>query len=526
MNWLTKPLPASLILVLVWTVWRLAFLLHTGLPQPGIHDEFSYLLGADTFAHGRLANPLHPLAGFFESAQELVRPTYASKYPPGQAMFLALGQVVLGAPFYGVLIGNALMLFTFCTMLFAWVPPRWALAVTVLFGLVLSPGMYWTSSYWGGSAAASGGALVLLAIGVCRKRQTPLAGAVFAIGVLLLFWTRPYEGGVSTLMMLVVFARELWQNRRVGVVMAALPILAVGVAWSCYDNYAVTGNPFLLPHLLHQRQYDVEPIFWFQPPRPQPTYSHPRLAAMHGINGQEANHEKTWTGWQLYAHRLIGPLGVLRWDLGSAIVLMLLAPLAWSDPVFRKMALVAGVFLLAVGAETFHFEHYTAPVWAALALMIAIWAQRAWDLRLRKFHVGAVLVLFALVPPVMLANASIAVLSPMLRRPLTLLVGDTLNSPNLYEWSRQRSALIDRLSALDRPQLMIVRYPSPDWRVGEEWVYNSADIDGQRVIFAHDLGGEKDRALLDYYPDRAAQLLTFDPVSGKAEVQPYPRGKF
>jgi hypothetical protein len=508
----------------VWTVWRLAFLLHTGLPVPAVHDEFSYLLGADTFAHGRLANPPHPLASFFESAQELARPTYASKYPPGQAMFLALGQVVFGAPFYGVLIGNALMLFTFCMMLFVWAPARWAVAVSVLFGLVLSPGMYWTNSYWGGSVATSGGALVLLAIGLCRKRQMPLAAAIFALGALLLFWTRPYEGGVFTLMVLIVFARELWQKRRAGAIFTALSILAIGGVWTCYDNEAVTGNPFLLPHLLHQRQYDVEPIFWFQRPQPQPTYSQPRLAAMHGINGPEANHEKVRTGWHLYANRLLGPLGVMRWDLGSAIVLMVLIPLAWGDPVFRKMALVAGVFLLAVGAETFHFEHYTAPVWAALALMIAIWAQRAWNLRLRKFRVGAVLVLLALVPPVMVANACIITMSSVLRKPLKPLVGNLLNTPSLHEWSKRRAALIDRLSALDRPQLVIVRYPAPDWRILQEWVYNSADIDRQRVVFALDLGAEKDQALLNYYPGREAQLLTFDPVSGKEEIQPYPSG--
>jgi hypothetical protein len=83
--------------------------------------------------------------------------------------------------------------------------------------------------------------------------------------------------------------------------------------------------------------------------------------------------------------------------------------------------------------------------------------------------------------------------------------------------------LIRSLSALDRPQLVIVRYPSPDWKVDQEWVYNSADIDRQRVVFAHDLGAEKDRALLDYYPDRAALLLTFDPVSGKEKLEAYPR---
>jgi hypothetical protein len=69
---------------------------------------------------------------------------------------------------------------------------------------------------------------------------------------------------------------------------------------------------------------------------------------------------------------------------------------------------------------------------------------------------------------------------------------------------------------------VIVRYPAPDWHVAEEWVYNGADIDGERVVFAHDLGTEQDRALLDYYPDRTALLLTFESVSGQEHIEPYP----
>ena len=195
--WWKKGLPAALLLVLLWTAWRLVALTHAGIPQPAIHDEFSYLLGADTFAHGRLANPPHALAEFFESPHLLVRPVYASKYPPGQALFLALGQRLFGSPFYGVMLGDALMLFSFCLMLFAWVPYPWALAASGAVLLGLRTTTEWSSSYWGGAVAASGGALVLLGIGIYRRKQRPLGGVIFALGALLLSGRGRLKAGYS-----------------------------------------------------------------------------------------------------------------------------------------------------------------------------------------------------------------------------------------------------------------------------------------------------------------------------------------
>jgi hypothetical protein len=134
-----KIVPAATATALLWAACCAALVWRSGFPDPRVHDEFSYLLGADTFAHGRLANPPHPLARFFESPHILVRPKYASKYPPGQALVLALGEKLFGAPYYGVLISGAVMMFLLTMTLIAWTSLLPGVAVSAVLGLVFLP---------------------------------------------------------------------------------------------------------------------------------------------------------------------------------------------------------------------------------------------------------------------------------------------------------------------------------------------------------------------------------------------------
>ncbi len=52
-----------------------------------------------------------------------------------------------------------------------------------------------------------------------------------------------------------------------------------------------------------------------------------------------------------------------------------------------------------------------------------------------------------------------------------------------------------------------------------EWVYNRADIDAAKVVWARDMSPAENRELLDYFRDRRAWLVEADAAPPK--VTPY-----
>jgi hypothetical protein len=131
--WIARHQGFAIVLVGVISLAARALLLPVlPIPKPAIQDEFSYLLASDTFASGKLANPTPPLAEHFETLQELMHPTYASKYPPLSGLMMALGQRITGVPWVGVWLSTGILCATLCWALQGWLPPVWAFVGSLL----------------------------------------------------------------------------------------------------------------------------------------------------------------------------------------------------------------------------------------------------------------------------------------------------------------------------------------------------------------------------------------------------------
>jgi hypothetical protein len=240
---------------------RLVMLPIFGTPLPYVHDEFSYLLMADTFAHGRVTNPPPPQSQHFEAEYILLHPTYASQYQPGQGLVMAAGQVIAGHPWWGVWASIGLMCGTICWALSYLFPIRWALCGAL--GAALQFGIFgfWMNSYFGGAVAATGGALVAGAL--LRMRSLPGSSAVIGgTGLIVLFASRPLEGviwtGIAVVWIAVCYRRAFFRR-----VLPAVAVCAAGLMSLAYYNYRVTDHPLRPPYAEGRSLYGTPQSFWW-----------------------------------------------------------------------------------------------------------------------------------------------------------------------------------------------------------------------------------------------------------------------
>ena len=228
-----KKMLSALSVGLSVVVLRLAFLPIYSIPLPFVPDDFSFLLAADTFLHGRLANPTPAMWVHFESIHITMQPTYQSMYFPGEGLLLAAGKMIFGHPWFGLLVMAGLMCAALCWMLQAWLPANWALLGGCIAVIRLGLFSDWINTFHtGGSLAALSGALILGSLPRLIKTARFRYGLLLSIGVAIVAITRPYEG--LLLCLPVAFALGKWlvkgENRPKASVLLHAPVGRSGAA--------------------------------------------------------------------------------------------------------------------------------------------------------------------------------------------------------------------------------------------------------------------------------------------------------
>src|SRR6266436_3523073 len=506
---------------------RLAVLPILPVPDPAIHDEFSYLLMSDTFAHGRLANPTHPMWVHFETFHVNQVPTYASKYYPAQGIFLAIGQVVFGHPFWGVLLSSALMCAAICWMLQGWMPPAWALLGGMLAVIRLGTFSYWINSYWGGAVAALGGALVLGALPRIKEKQRVRDAIGMGVGLALIFNSRPYESlflaipiAIALLVWLLRKDEQRIQRRLLQVILPLGIIVTVTLTAMAFYFWKTTGQPFRPPYLVYERTYMSAPSFPWLPLKPMPSYRSPAMRNFYEGSAVDAFNFAAQHPLSNISLRIF-----LFWlfYLGPALtvpILMLLLALPFGAKLsdfsvpMQFLLLVAGASFAGMLLPVIFLQHYPAPI-TALVYAFVLWTMRY----IRPLFFGARAVGLGITRAIVVSCVLLAVVrvsAPILGIPLT--------RPKLTTWASEnykfpeRAATVSILKGLGGLHLVFVKNRTDQNET--DWVYNAADIDASEIVWACDQGPASNQELINYFGTRKVWIV--DPNGTPPTLMPYP----
>lgn len=500
---------------------RIAILPWHPAPLPFVPDDFSFLLAANTFALGRLSNPTPAMWIHFESFHIDMFPTYASMYFPGQGLLLAAGKILLGHPWYGVLIAGSLMCAAICWMLQAWLPPAWALLGSFLAVIRIALFSYWTNTYHSaGALTALGGALVLGALPRLTSAPRRRYSLAMAAGFAILALTRPYECMLLSIPVAVQLGRWLLfaKNRsKVAVFFhcaaPALALVLAAAAWMGYYDDHVFGSALTLPYSVNRATYAIAPYFIWQSPRPEPAYHHEVMRQFYR-DKELVPFNKIHSLSGFVPQTLLKPIRAIVFFAGVAFLpALFFLPQAFADRRIRFPVLCLAVLAAGMTIEAFMFPYYMAPFTAAIYVVGLQALRRLWHWRPGAQHVGRTMVRLTVI--VALLMAALRPFDRVLHfQPITW-SGDWYGPDQI---GRVRAAVEQRLEQLPGSQLVIVRY-SRQHNPLDEWVYNAPDIDHSKIIWAREMNAASNLELTRYYKDRTVWLV--EPDNDPINLSPY-----
>ncbi len=468
-----------------------------GVPIAHVHDEFAYLLAADTFSEGRLTNPTHQHWKHFETFHVIQRPTRQAKYPPAQGLLLAAGQTVTGYPAAGLWLGAGLLAGAAAWALLLWLPPGWGLMMALFCTVQLTWFSYWSQTYWGGTVAAIAGALLFGSFRALTLRPRMRHGIALGVALGIMATSRPFEGAIAGILVALALgahlsrrrAKRLWRPLVQAVIPAGLSLGLLLGALGIY-NHQVTGSAMNMPYQVHEEQYASAPTFLFQPATgPLPDYRHLEM-------------ERSWLYWGRERHELMRSLDYL--------------PKGLTLKTFRNLLFFLGPGLVAFLGYWYpvpRAQNFKFPLIASAVVMVASLTTKAsWP-----HYVAPVTVLFYVVMGIGLLaihrrarwrrgpNASPLLIIACGFMVLVGLMAFLTSSPTNFQKDRQ--AVLSYLKQAPGHDLVIVSYEKATAE-HREWVHNKADIDAAPVVWARSISKARNADLRAYFPDRTHWLLT------------------
>jgi hypothetical protein len=495
-----------LLLAATPVVLRMVLLPGHPVPRPQSSEEFSHLLAADTLGHFRLANPAHPLHRFFETFLVVQHPAYNSIDPAGQGIAPAIGWTLFGTPWAGVILATAALCALCYWMLRGWASPGWALAGGLLAVTEFGPLSPWMNSYAGGAVSAGAGCLVFGALPRLSRDPQRRGAMLLGLGLALHLVTRPFESIFLFLSVALWFVPMLRKPSALRAVARVLPevlfVLLPAVALMAAQNKAVTGNWITTPQMLSRYQYGVPPAFTFQPNAtphnsltPQQALEYQVQAGLHGAGTDTVSGFLQRLAYRVRYYRFFFPA-----PLYLALAAFLLCLRQWR---YAWAALTLALFALGTNFFPAFQPHYIA---AATGLFLL--AQVAGLERIHRVLPQAALLLVFLVAAQFVFWFSLHAFFDSAGFSRAVQPYETWDAIT-HRLPTRRLAVETALDKIPGKLLVLVRY-SPRHMLQDEWVYNRADIDAARIVWARDLGTEENGEIRGYYPDRSVWLLQPD----------------
>ena len=475
---------------------------------PALHDEWSYLFGAQTLALGRVANSTPTDLEFFDAFHILAKPHWMTRYPPGHPAALAIG-ILCGLPWIvPVVLSAGTVVWTYLLGRATCGERAGRLAAILA---IFSPGLDYLAS---GYLSQSTFLFAITGCFVCLLGAVERASSVLAVtGGVLGGWAilaRPYSAVVLGAPLATWFVFCLIRRGTAAIAAndapasraKSLTCLASGIApvlcalgvFAAY-NAATTGNPLRTAWGEYNRQFEPDNSLGFggAAPRQIPDGVHFRKRP----KAEQIAREKQAFTWQAAIHRAIADptrLSQMAFPALGFYGLLAFLPFAWrGDTPYALRGAACPLVLAAIAAHYVAYSlfystwgvygHETIPFVIAL---VAAAIDRFW---VRARDSDRPMLVF--VVPLAVAAAFSLDAFVQLPRFIEQRAADTAEH-------RKFDAAVR--SAAQRGPILVFVQIDPAALADYDLIHNSPDLGGS-VVVALDLG-DRNEVLVRRFPER------------------------